>query len=619
MKGIKQIKNYRLIKEMGRGATAIVYEAVDDNNNQLVAVKAIPSQKLRDPRVMENFKRELRLLHGLNHKNIVKIKGVEKTVNNIYFILEYCNGGNLLDFMHAYKRVNNSQLPEKIVQKILRQLIEGLQYMHNNRTVHRDIKLENILLNFDESMNQVSAGGLPDKIDYKKVGFENFSIKIADLGYARELEGSGVASTICGTPITMAPDIINLFNGNSNKDNSYNNKVDLWSLGTITYELLIGQPPFYARNYQQLFEEVLNGKYNLPKNIKISVEAITFINGLLQFYPDKRMNWEEINKHPFITEDEKNFTFLDLHTVQSNFKNPEQLEMNTKDCDNFIWLNFKANNIALDKIDQSIYQDPLFQKIKKESVIAFTETQHKISNKASNNYNSNDEVYEDANDDLFIANDQDEVKENKILRESNEKLNRENEDKEKKETDNRVINKLLSEMNRSLGSLKNQDDGKPITNDKLEEIENKNIEKNDEMKLVENQKPNLELIPENNEEETNCLKENSDDISKNEDYGKMRKSDINNQNEEYIGGGEVAPTLDMIVENSNLDKGEEKKIESSSVHNETSEKLNEDENEGNNLGDENKVASMDAIPNKIVNIDNVNEQQQKEGIESILI
>lgn len=370
MKGLKQIKNYRLTRDIGKGATATVYEAVDDTTNKIFAVKSIASSKLQDKRVMENFKRELKLLHGLNHPNIIKVKGVEKTVNNIYLILEYCNGGNLYEYSYAYRKKNNAPLPEKYVQKIIRQLIEGLEYMHRSRTVHRDVKLENILINFITSPNTVIPGGMPHKIDYQFTDEElnSISIKIADLGYARELEGGEVASTICGTPITMAPDIINLFDGDKAKDHKYNNKVDLWSLGAITYELIVGRPPFYASNYKMLFEEVMNGKYTLPKNLKISIEAITFINGLLQFFAEKRMSWQQINDHPFIKSEMSNFMFIDLMGYESNYQNPQQLQIDTKDCENFVWLNFKTKteDLPLDKIDKSIYHNPIIETIKKE-------------------------------------------------------------------------------------------------------------------------------------------------------------------------------------------------------------------------------------------------------------
>jgi serine/threonine protein kinase len=360
MKGIKQIKNYRLLRQIGKGAVGVVYEAVDDTTNKKYAIKSIPNKSLESGRAMDNLKRELKLLHGLNHPNIIKITGLEKTVNNIYLVLEYCNGGNLYEYSTFYKNTYKKPLPEEDVQKILRQLLKGLEYMHNSKAIHRDIKLENILINFNDVPNIAVKGKEQENlVDYKNVQLDNFTVKIADLGYARDLGVSEVASTICGTPITMAPDIVNLFD-KSKKDQKYNSKVDLWSLGTIAYELLIGAPPFYARNYQELFEAVMKGVYNLPKSLRISLEAITFINGLLQFYPEKRFDWDAIKKHPFIVNDSKTFHFIDLNALEANaFSSPESLEVNTKNCENFVWLMYKMTNkdFPLDKLDETTFMN----------------------------------------------------------------------------------------------------------------------------------------------------------------------------------------------------------------------------------------------------------------------
>ena len=98
MKGIKQINNYRLTRLIGKGATAKVYEAVNKKNKNVVAVKEIEASKLNDARIMENFKRELRLLSKFKNKNIIKILDLQKTKHNIYLILEFCNGGNLFEY-----------------------------------------------------------------------------------------------------------------------------------------------------------------------------------------------------------------------------------------------------------------------------------------------------------------------------------------------------------------------------------------------------------------------------------------------------------------------------------------------------------------------------------------
>ena len=130
----------------------------------------------------------------------------------------------------------------------------------------------------------------------------------------------------------MAPDI--MVAGQSREAKSYNNKADLWSLGAITYELLVGRVPFYASSYNLLKEEIYKGTYVFPKKLKLSVEA--------------------------------NFHFIDLHNVGDI--NDEYLEMNTKNCDNYLWLNYKnaTFNMALDKVNEEVIKKPEMNKIIKE-------------------------------------------------------------------------------------------------------------------------------------------------------------------------------------------------------------------------------------------------------------
>ena len=365
MKAIKQVKEYRFIKQIGKGATATVYEGINDKTNKVVAIKTIPSEKLSERRNLENFKREISLLKSLKHENIIKIEGIEKTTHNVYVILEYCNGGNLYEYKCYYQKKNKCELNELFVQKIIRQFIKGLEYMHENNIIHRDVKLENIMLNFNKFKNEVKPGELFIPVNYDNVTLnDDFTVKIADLGFARNLEGGGVASTICGTPITMAPDIMGV--GPSKEGKSYNNKADLWSLGAITYELLIGRVPFYASSYNLLKQEINKGTYVLPKKLKLSVEAITFINGLLQFEAKNRMDWGKIKAHPFIVNNVADFHFIDLHNVGDI--NDDNLELNTKNCDNYLWLNYKNSsfNMALDKVNEEEIKKPEMKKIIEE-------------------------------------------------------------------------------------------------------------------------------------------------------------------------------------------------------------------------------------------------------------
>ena len=347
---IKTIKFYHLIEVIGKGASGKVYLSVDERKNELLAIKAIPNEYLKKEDGVVRIKRELINLHKLKHKNIIQIKGYEATKNNTYIALEYCNGGNLLQYQKFYQKTTKSTLNELYIQKIMKQITAGLEYMHSKKIIHRDIKLENILLNFDKYQNLAIKGNLPPKVKYENISLgDSFTVKIADLGFSKDIESSDVTATILGTPINMSPDIIQ--NYVSSETKSYNTSVDLWSLGAITYELLTGKPAFSEREHEKVFKLIMEGKYTLPTSMVVSVEIISFINGLLQFYPEKRLNWEQIKTHPFLTKDVSNFTFIELKSIADEDK--KNIELNSKNCDNLLWILFKGKklNLNLDKIN----------------------------------------------------------------------------------------------------------------------------------------------------------------------------------------------------------------------------------------------------------------------------
>ena len=366
-KSTKQVSSYFLIEEIGKGASAKVYLSVDERKDELVAIKTIPVENLKKDNGLINLKRELQILHKLKHDNIVKIKDFQSTKRNNYVVMEYCNGGNLFEYKRFYEKVTKSTLNEFFIQKIIRQITDGLQYMHSQNIVHRDIKLENILLNFNKYPNYAIKGNMPPKVRYEDVTLnDSFTIKIADLGYSKELNES-MGSTILGTPMHMSPDIIGNYVGTETK--KYNTSVDLWSLGTITYQLLTGKYPFIGKGHEEIFKHVMEGKYSLPSSLTVSVELITFINGLLQFYPEKRLNWEQIKSHPFLTKNIENFNYIELKGLEENDK--KVIEMNAKDCDNLLWVLFKSKglNMNLDKLNMNEIKNKQMKQNIKENVV----------------------------------------------------------------------------------------------------------------------------------------------------------------------------------------------------------------------------------------------------------
>ena len=390
--GFKQINNFILYKEIGKGAVGKVYLAKDKETNKVIAVKVIPQKYFKNEKTLKSFQKTIKLIHKLNHKNLTKLVGFEKTKHNFYVALEYSNGLNLYDYLQNYmKQNNNNPLEESIVKKIIIQVAKGIKHLHNQNIIHRDIKLENILINYDDQEYEKKLENLTDLNEVSplilSLDSNNFTIKIADFGFSRELNENNVASTICGTPISMAPDIIQC-----DENHKYNNSVDFWSLGTVMYELLIGKPPFYNKNYKKLFSEILNGIYSYPKNINISIESISFINGLLQFDPKKRFNWNDIKEHPFIKNNYENFHKLNLHlNIPESDEKLKLIELDSKNYDNFIWIVFQDNNqvgVRLDQINKNIIQN----NIKEEYI---EKTKDKIdTNKNNNIINNNNNAYD---------------------------------------------------------------------------------------------------------------------------------------------------------------------------------------------------------------------------------
>jgi serine/threonine protein kinase len=140
----------------------------------------------------------------------------------------------------------------------------------------------------------------------------------------------------------MAPEIVqSILNNETNK--TYSNKIDIWALGEITYELLTGQHAFPGNNNEEIFKKIMEGKYKIPAKT-ISFEILSFINGLLQFNPEKRMNWEQIKSHEFLTRNVEKFKSLELNKMKDENKN--EIEINSKEENSLFFVLLRSRSIS---------------------------------------------------------------------------------------------------------------------------------------------------------------------------------------------------------------------------------------------------------------------------------
>uniref|UniRef100_A0A8D0AIF8 non-specific serine/threonine protein kinase n=1 Tax=Sander lucioperca TaxID=283035 RepID=A0A8D0AIF8_SANLU len=244
------IGNYRLLKTIGKGNFAKVKLARHVLTGREVRQTNVP--------LSQQLFREVRIMKLLNHPNIVKLFEVIETEKTLYLVMEYASGGEVFDYLVAHGRMK-----EKEARAKFRQIVSAVQYCHQRRIVHRDLKAENLLL--DADMN----------------------IKIADFGFSNEFTVGSKLDTFCGSPPYAAPE---LFQGKK-----YDGpEVDVWSLGVILYTLVSGSLPFDGQNLKELRERVLRGKYRIP--FYMSTDCENLLKKLLVLNPVKRGSLEQIMK-----------------------------------------------------------------------------------------------------------------------------------------------------------------------------------------------------------------------------------------------------------------------------------------------------------------------------------
>lgn len=260
---------------IGHGAFAIVYLGRSRTNpEKQVAIKRITKKHLaKSQNLLEKEIKILQELTKLKHENLVALLDCKESQNNVYLVMEFCNGGDLADYLQS-----RQTLSEDTIAIFFRQIAAAIRACHERNVVHRDLKPQNILLSH------------PDKANPR---VEDIVLKIADFGFARFLSDGVMAGTLCGSPMYMAPEVI--------RSLKYDGKADLWSIGTIMYQCLTGKAPFQAQTPQAL-------KQYYDKNVTLvpfippttSRELADLIIRTLKRNPNERIDYEEFFSHPFL-------------------------------------------------------------------------------------------------------------------------------------------------------------------------------------------------------------------------------------------------------------------------------------------------------------------------------
>ena len=302
---------YTYLEKIGEGAFAKVFKAQDNLTGTFYAIKEIDTKNF-DKKQFELLDTEIKLLSNINHKNIVKFYDCIKPSENIVaIILEYCNGGSLHKCLYDYKKNNKGKpFPENLVKYLMKKILEGVNYLHNNKIIHRDLKLGNILLKYEKLQ------------DLNNKNISKAEVKITDFNTSYDYKGKEPPNTVLGTLQNMAPSIIGVA---LNKKDSYDEKVDIWSLGTLCYEMLFGESLFGKRGNLQIIDDIYFSNIKIPDTI--SNKAKNFLYGMLAKKGEDRLTSKQLLEHEFLKDDiiiplDKN---LKINNLLSNILTPEKV------------------------------------------------------------------------------------------------------------------------------------------------------------------------------------------------------------------------------------------------------------------------------------------------------
>ncbi|XP_031243664.1 serine/threonine-protein kinase 33 isoform X1 [Mastomys coucha] len=268
---------YTFGRILGQGSFGMVIEAIDKETGAKWAIKKVNKDKAGSSAV-KLLEREVNILKTVKHQHIIHLEQVFESPQKMYLVMELCEYGELKEVLDQ-----KGHFSENETRLIIQSLASAIAYLHNKDIVHRDLKLENIMVksSFIDDNNEV-----------------NLNIKVTDFGLAVQKHGSrseGMMQTTCGTPIYMAPEVINA--------HDYSQQCDIWSIGVIMYILLCGEPPFMANSEEKLYELIKKGELRFEDPIwdSISDSAKNALKQLMKVDPAHRITAKELLDNQWLT------------------------------------------------------------------------------------------------------------------------------------------------------------------------------------------------------------------------------------------------------------------------------------------------------------------------------
>ena len=270
LKGLEhepKITDFTLIKELGTGSFGRVLLVQHNITQAQYAIKAIDKRTQANIQERIYFRREIEIMYRIHHPNVVKLFGHFEDNTYCYFIMEYIEGGNIYSYVpkNGIRSISTQQ-----VASVIKDVISATYFLHhmNPPIIHRDIKPENVLLG------------------------SGMKAKLTDFGWSNYMNGEYKRTTVCGTPIYLAPEMIN--------NTGHDEKVDIWCIGVLLFELMTGIQPWSGHDIQTVKHNISRLKINWPKNMDRT--AADLISKILRYNPEERISLRNMLNHPFFTQ-----------------------------------------------------------------------------------------------------------------------------------------------------------------------------------------------------------------------------------------------------------------------------------------------------------------------------